>query len=113
MKEITIDQFISCIEGYLEIIIDSKSIIRLYESEQGICVRMEGDYIIGGLPKDESKYSYLYEKIKESFEGKYEIDTVSQHDFSGRYGLLMPIGRVILDFDYDSEEGQDWLYENF
>lgn len=111
MKEITTNQFIDCIKGWLEIVIDSKSNMRLYESDGNICVQIEGDYVIGDLPKDKSKYAYIWEKLKENFEGEY--DFASMHDMAGFYGALMFIGRIVIEFDYKSEEGQDWLYENF
>ncbi len=106
MKEITIDQLVDLIKWGIENVIDSH--IRIYEENGNICAELGEAYIIEQLPK-EGKYDYIFEKLKESFEWEW----VSQHDPGEFYAGLIFVESECIEFDYESSDGQNWLYENF
>ena len=65
-----------------------------------------GDKIYLEIPED-NKYDVLFNKITETFSGKYEL--MSMHSFSGEYVIYIIINHITVGLEYNSQSGRNWI----
>lgn len=110
MTRITLKGFIDLINDNIMIPGDC-IIFRICEYDDNIFSVSANRAVIYLEIPEENKYDILFETLKQEFAGRYII--VWTHDICGRYEAAMIIDdTVIIELDYNNDEGQRWLYNN-